>query len=94
MKRKISMGSSTASCGLLVTAGCDVHRADFTTEVQTALAAERALRGSSIEVRKDGAVPLRGATSDAERRMLTAHVARAVQGVRVVRNEPATAGEA
>jgi osmotically-inducible protein OsmY len=69
--------------------------ARLASEVQSALAAEPALRGSSISVHsEDGVVTLRGATSDTERRILAAHVARAVQGVRLVRNELAEAGKA
>ena len=70
--------------------------ARLATEVESALAAEPVLRsGSSIEVRsEDGIVTLRGATVGPEQRMLAAHVARAVQGVRLVRNELTTPGEA
>jgi hypothetical protein len=76
-------------------AGANAGDARLAADVKSALAAEPALRGSSIAVRsEDGVVTLRGATSDSERRMLAAHVARAVQGVRLVRNELAEAGEA
>jgi hypothetical protein len=69
--------------------------ARLASEVESALAAEPALRGSSIAVHsEDGVVTLRGATSDSEGRILAAYVARAVQGVRLVRNELAEAGKA
>ena len=69
--------------------------ARLASEVESALAAEPALRGSSIAVHsEDGVVTLRGAAPDTERRILAAYVARAVQGVRLVRNELAEAGKA
>jgi hypothetical protein len=69
--------------------------ARLASEVESALAAEPALRGSAIAVHsEDGVVTLRGTTLDTEGRILAAYVAHAVQGVRLVRNELAEAGKA
>ena len=57
-------------------------------KVESALAAETALHGSSIAVQAaDGVVTLLGSTKDPELRSMAAQVALSIDGVRSVKNE-------
>lgn len=88
---------SDSTPALKAAAGVSKPHADGTlaSEVESALKAEPALRGASIDVRsEDGVVTLIGATSDPQVRTMAALVARSVQGVKRVRNELALAEEA
>ena len=58
------------------------------SKVESALAAETALHGSSIAVKAaDGVVTLLGSTKDPELRSMAAQVALSIDGVRSVKNE-------
>lgn len=80
----------------ITTAATDVtaHDGALASKIETALSAETALHGASIEVSADdGVVTLTGSTRSPDLRSMAAQIALSIDGVKHVRNELAIARE-